>query len=151
MVILYIDSPAFLGIDIFSTSTFGTSKQHSHPRSGLSSSSIDASQRVMATDAASSGFADHALLVEAIRALTVAQAKALIKDLNNEGDIACGHLALSGNKPEIINRLTTSLTERKNQGDIRGYQKFRALILRYKGPPVPSSYGYGRIGYVYLT
>ncbi|CDR99097.1 hypothetical protein [Sporisorium scitamineum] len=105
----------------------------------------------MATDAASSGFADHALLVEAIRALTVAQAKALIKDLNNEGDIACGHLALSGNKPEIINRLTTSLTERKNQGDIRGYQKFRALILRYKGPPVPSSYGYGRIGITAAT
>ncbi|SJX63942.1 related to SIZ1-E3-like factor in the SUMO pathway [Sporisorium reilianum f. sp. reilianum] len=98
----------------------------------------------MATDAASSGFADHALLTEAIRAMTVAQAKALIKDLNNEADIACGHLALSGNKPEIINRLIISLTERKNQGDIRGYQKFRALILRYKSPPAPTAYGYAR-------
>ena len=68
--------------------------------------------------------------------MTVAQAKALIKDVNNEPETACGRLALSGNKPEIINRLVTSLTERKNQGDIRGYQKFRNLILRYKGPPV---------------
>ncbi|SNX85298.1 related to SIZ1 - E3-like factor in the SUMO pathway [Melanopsichium pennsylvanicum] len=82
-----------------------------------------------------SGFADCALLVEAIRALTLAQAKALIKDINNEPAASCGRLALSGNKPEIINRLTTSLTERKNQGDIRGYQKFRSLIHRYKSPP----------------
>lgn len=104
----------------------------------------------MASDAAVSGFADHALLVEAIRALTVAQAKALIKDLNNEPDIACGHLALSGNKPEIINRITTSLTERKNQGDIRGYQKFRTLILRYKGPPIANPYC-GRNGYVSIS
>lgn len=89
----------------------------------------------MAANAASSGFADHALLVEAIRSLTVAQAKALIKDLNNEPESICGHLALSGNKPELINRLLMSLTERKQQGDIRGYQKFRDLILRYKGPP----------------
>ncbi|SOV06803.1 uncharacterized protein UDID_05649 [Ustilago sp. UG-2017a] len=92
-----------------------------------------------AADASSSGFADHALLVEAIRALTVAQAKALIKDVNNEPEATCGRLALSGNKPELINRLITSLTERKNQGDIRGYSKFRTLIQRYKGPPVTTS------------
>lgn len=104
----------------------------------------------MATDAASSGFADHALLIEAIRQLTLAQAKALIKDLNNEPDIACGRLALSGNKPEVINRITTSLTQRKNQGDIRAYQKFRTLILRYKGPPVPSSH-YPRNAYVSIA
>ncbi|KAJ1022909.1 hypothetical protein NDA13_004958 [Ustilago tritici] len=92
-----------------------------------------------AADASSSGFADHALLVEAIRALTVAQAKTLIKDVNNEPEATCGRLALSGNKPELINRLITSLTERKNQGDIRGYSKFRTLIQRYKGPPVTTS------------
>ncbi|KAJ1033846.1 hypothetical protein NDA16_000054 [Ustilago loliicola] len=92
-----------------------------------------------AADASSSGFADHALLVEAIRALTVAQAKALIKDVNNEPEATCGRLALSGNKPELINRLITSLTERKNQGDIRGYSKFRTLVQRYKGPPVTTS------------
>ncbi|KAJ1582206.1 hypothetical protein NDA15_005279 [Ustilago hordei] len=92
-----------------------------------------------AADASSSGFADHALLVEAIRALTVAQAKALIKDVNNEPEATCGRLALSGNKPELINRLITCLTERKNQGDIRGYSKFRTLIQRYKGPPVTTS------------
>lgn len=77
--------------------------------------------------------------MEAIRALTVAQAKALIKDVNNEPEATCGRLALSGNKPELINRLITSLTERKNQGDIRGYSKFRTLIQRYKGPPVTTS------------
>ncbi|KAJ1024376.1 hypothetical protein NDA18_004544 [Ustilago nuda] len=92
-----------------------------------------------AADASSSGFADHALLVEAIRALTVAQAKALIKDVNNEPEATCGRLALSGNKPELINRLITCLTERKNQGDIRGYSKFRTLIQRYKGPPLTTS------------
>ncbi|SPO28208.1 related to SIZ1 - E3-like factor in the SUMO pathway [Ustilago trichophora] len=89
----------------------------------------------MAPDTAAGGFADSALLMEAIRALTLAQAKSLIKDLNNEPETVCGRLALSGNKPEIINRLTTALTERKNQGDIRGYQKFRQLIHRYKVPP----------------
>ncbi|GAC95846.1 zinc finger protein [Pseudozyma hubeiensis SY62] len=29
-------------------------------------------------------------------------------------------------------------SERKRQGDIRGYQKFRDLILRYKSPPTPA-------------
>jgi len=98
----------------------------------------------MATEVASGGFAEYALLVEALRSLTVAQAKALIKDLNNEPEAVCGYIALSGNKIDLINRLIAALTERRNQGDIRGYQKFHALILRYKGPPIPAY----RNGYV---
>lgn len=103
----------------------------------------------MAADVASSGFADHAILLDSIRSLTLAQAKALIKDLNNEPETICGRLIVSGNKPDLINRLTKALTDRKGQGDIRGYQRFRTLIYRYKSPPIaPPAH---RNGYVSTT
>lgn len=93
----------------------------------------------MPADVASSGFADHALIVERIHGLTVAQAKDLLKDLNREPSIACGHLAVSGNKPELLNRLIEVVTNRKIQGDIRGFQKFRTLLDKYKSTRGPTS------------
>ncbi|EST06874.1 Zinc finger, MIZ-type [Kalmanozyma brasiliensis GHG001] len=98
----------------------------------------------MAADVASSGFADHAILLDSIRSLTLAQAKALIKDLNNEPEATCGRLIVSGNKPDLLNRLAKALGDRKSQGDIRGYQRFRTLIYRYKSPPIaPPAYRNG--------
>ncbi|PWY99663.1 hypothetical protein BCV70DRAFT_200589 [Testicularia cyperi] len=81
-------------------------------------------------------FADAAILEATIHTLTVAQAKALLKDLNNAPESICGRLAVSGNKPELINRLIGAMKARKDQGDIRGYQLFRDFLCRYK---VPSS------------
>lgn len=72
------------------------------------------------------------IVLNTIRTLTLAQAKSLIKDINN------GHLAripISGNKPEIISRIISRFEEVKEANNVQVFANLRELLTRYKGPP----------------
>ncbi|PWN49944.1 hypothetical protein IE53DRAFT_120118 [Violaceomyces palustris] len=78
-------------------------------------------------------FADFTILESGIRNFTVVSLKAALKDLNNLSTTRVHH-KISGNKPELTNRLVHALEERKNSGDVRGYHDLRQIIVRH-GPP----------------